>query len=443
MNIIHLYFSVSYLQGVSGLTVRTFTSIKIIDHMLWILIWIALFMFLVLIHELWHFIAAKKAWVCVEEFGIGIPPKAITLWKDKAWTCYTLNRIPLGWFVRMKGESQDEWAWIQSQIDEKIHGKSFLSVSVWWKLIILMAWIFVNTLFAWIAFSVAFMQWTGTFFVVPDNLFPIESKSYFMPSVSFLQKEGLLSGDITTIPATIEHVEVNSVAASVGIQSWDTIRAINDIPIAAFTLGKQLSQQLDTTFTITWETNEWTIKNAPITCWSDTCFLWVKVADTWQWIEVLPIQFQWWEAWKKGWHELRQQTRLTLAMLWSLGRKLFSGSWDQAAQAVNSLSWPLGIIKFGEAILTQWWVRMYLWFAWMISLALAIFNVLPIPALDGGRAMSVLIQTIWRFPAKTYYTIEWYITFAFFVLLMWLGIYIIFQDLNKFWWISLSALWWW
>jgi regulator of sigma E protease len=53
-------------------------------------------MFLVVIHELGHFIAAKKSGVKVLEFGIGIPPKAFKLWTDKSGTEYTVNRIPLG-----------------------------------------------------------------------------------------------------------------------------------------------------------------------------------------------------------------------------------------------------------------------------------------------------------------------------------------------------------
>ncbi|MBU0626603.1 site-2 protease family protein [Patescibacteria group bacterium] len=52
-------------------------------------------MLLILIHELGHFIAAKRSGVKVEEFGIGIPPKVIKLWTDKDGTDYTLNLIPL------------------------------------------------------------------------------------------------------------------------------------------------------------------------------------------------------------------------------------------------------------------------------------------------------------------------------------------------------------
>lgn len=54
-----------------------------------------MFMTLVIIHELGHFLAAKKSGVQVKEFGIGLPPKALKLWTDKSGTDYTLNWIPL------------------------------------------------------------------------------------------------------------------------------------------------------------------------------------------------------------------------------------------------------------------------------------------------------------------------------------------------------------
>jgi regulator of sigma E protease len=80
---------------------------------------------------------------------------------------------------------------------------------------------------------------------------------------------------------------------------------------------------------------------------------------------------------------------------------------------------------------------LYIAFAGMISLALAIFNMLPIPALDGGRALWVIIQKVFRFSKEKYFNIEWYINTVFFILLMVLGIYIILKDLVVFRWIHI------
>jgi regulator of sigma E protease len=108
--------------------------------------------------------------------------------------------------------------------------------------------------------------------------------------------------------------------------------------------------------------------------------------------------------------------------------------------SVNRLSGPVGIVKVGEAIYQWQWIWMYIAFAGMISLALAVFNVLPIPALDGWRALGVLIQEIFWLEPEKHFVIENYFNVTFFVLLMWLGIYIILLDLVRFWWVSIPWL---
>jgi membrane-associated protease RseP (regulator of RpoE activity) len=65
----------------------------------------------------------------------------------------------------------------------------------------------------------------------------------------------------------------------------------------------------------------------------------------------------------------------------------------------------------------------------MISLALAIFNILPIPALDWGRLLGVLIQYIFRIPKEKYFKVENIINMIFFFLLMGLGVYVLVKDL--------------
>jgi len=93
----------------------------------------------------------------------------------------------------------------------------------------------------------------------------------------------------------------------------------------------------------------------------------------------------------------------------------------------------VGIVKFGGGIRQNGGGWLFLAFAGMISLALAIFNVLPIPALDGGRAVGVLLQAIGRRKAESYFVIENYFNLTFFAALMILGVYIILLDLERWW----------
>src|SRR3989338_4707249 len=73
-----------------------------------ILAFIIIFSILVLVHEWGHFYFARRAGIKVEEFGIGLPPRAKKLFTDKKGTLYSLNWIPFGGFVRLYGEDASD-----------------------------------------------------------------------------------------------------------------------------------------------------------------------------------------------------------------------------------------------------------------------------------------------------------------------------------------------
>lgn len=83
------------------------------------------------------------------------------------------------------------------------------------------------------------------------------------------------------------------------------------------------------------------------------------------------------------------------------------------------MSGPVGAVKIGDVLVEQGMWSQFLAFGALISFALAVFNILPIPALDGGRWLGVIIQTIF-FPKKIeqYFAIEGYVNFVCFILLM-------------------------
>lgn len=115
------------------------------------------------------------------EFGIGIPPKAFTIYTDKSGTEWTLNWIPLGGFVRLKGEDPEQGDFLDPD--------SFITASVPWKMIILFGGIAVNTLFAWLIFSFAFMYGVKPITVAPEAASTIQSQSYLIPTMQFLEQE--------------------------------------------------------------------------------------------------------------------------------------------------------------------------------------------------------------------------------------------------------------
>lgn len=388
-------------------------------------------MFLVFIHELWHFWAAKKAGVKVKEFGIGIPPKAISLHTDASGTEYTLNWIPLGWFVRLKWENP-EW-------DDFLDADSFVSASLPWKLFILAAWVLMNLWFAWVLFTALFMSGVKPVTVISENMMKEDVQSYLIATRSFLDKKWYLSGDIQEVPIQVAEVFSWSLASGAGILSGDTIVSIDATPVTNLSFWSVLKQQIDATFALEFTRDGKNITKQ-VTCPDDQCFFGIRFAG-WGTQEILPITMWFTQAMKASAYEIKEQAKITFGLMWYLWRNLFSGESEKVERSVNKLSWPVGIVKFGEQILEFGGRLQYLAFGGMVSLALAFFNMLPIPALDGGRALGVLIQNIFRLKPESYYKVEWYFNFIVFILMMLLGIYIIMLDLVRFRWVNIPFIW--
>jgi regulator of sigma E protease len=139
-----------------------------------------------------------------------------------------------------------------------------------------------------------------------------------------------------------------------------------------------------------------------------------------------------WQAVIMAGKEVRAETKLTFSMLWTLVTNLSSRDKVKIQESVDQLSGPIGATKIGSQMIAIGWWQYLLIFAAMISLALAVFNILPIPALDGGRIVSVIIQRAWRIPKNKFATIEGYVNFFFFVILMLLWIMIMIKDYIQF-----------
>jgi len=399
--------------------------------MIGIILGIALFMFLVIIHELGHFIAAKKSGVKVLEFGIWIPPKAFTIWTDKSGTEYTVNRIPLGWFVRLK--------WEDPKDTEDFNAKdSFIKAKIWKKIIILLWWVTVNFLFAWAVFTAIFTRGIKPISIIPENALAIESRSYLMPTASFLEEQWFLSWERSDIPATIAETIPWSAAESLGLQVNDTILSIDGKAVSSLTIWQELQRKIGQSITIAYE--RWDeLLTTQYQCPDDSCVLGIALEGNNN-IQIDSIKFPFPQSIGAGRREMGAQTSLTFNALGTLGKNLLSFNGEKVSNSLNKLTGPVGAVKFSDMLRQSGGWIAFLAFGWIISLALALFNVLPIPALDGGRLLGVLVQWIARLKPEKYFTIEWYLNVIFFILLMGLGVYIIFKDLVQFWGVSLPFI---
>jgi regulator of sigma E protease len=362
-----------------------------------LIIGLVLFVGLVVIHEFGHFIVARRNGVDVEEFGIGFPPK---IWgrKTKKKFIFSINALPLGGFVRLKGEH-----------DADTGKGTFGSASLGVKTRIMAAGVAMNLLVALILFTV--LAWIGMPQLI-DNQFSVHSDAK-------VAKRELLVGD----------VQHGSPAAKIGLQPRDQLVSItpisqqktiminsaNELPAITKSLAGQtvvltyirngVSQQAKTTLLTQQvvKASETPPTSAQQAHAAANCqavpsnakgYLGISPTD-------YTLQRSTWSAPIVALGLTKQFTVLTFRGLGSavmgLGSTIAGLATNNKAarecgqtQASSQVSGPVGIfiiLKDGSALGFQ----LMLMIVAVISLTLAIMNILPIPALDGGKIFVTLI----------------------------------------------------
>jgi len=362
-------------------------------------------------------LTAKKCWVKVYEFWIWLPPKIKTLFKDKWWTEYTLNAIPLGWFVRPK--------WEDLSNNNEIYDKdSFHSKTLFQKILILLWGVIVNLLIAFALFTLAFWQGIRPIFIVPDSTHNFSAQSYLFPTYSFAKKIGYIQSNPQ--PVKIEWIikAPGTLSNTLDFKTWDIVKLINNVEVNTDNISKVLKQNLWKQVVITLQRGQ-EIINLTGYCPSDWCLLWIYFNSD---RKIVPIKMNFFQAIKSSIYEIKNEIIFTFEWLKFIFKKITS--W-QTKQAIESMSGPVWAVAIGKYIL-ELWVWEYVAFIWAISLALAIFNLLPIPALDGWRILTTIIMHLGKFNPKRYLQVENYFNMIFFGLLMLLWLYIMYLDFIRF-----------
>ncbi|MGB9883548.1 MAG: M50 family metallopeptidase, partial [Microgenomates group bacterium] len=145
-----------------------------------IIIFILTLGLLVLVHELGHFLAAKKNGVKVEEFGFGLPPRLFGIKKGE--TLYSINLLPIGGFVKLYGEELHE---IKTN---KLKNRAFINKTPWQKAMIIVSGVIGNFILGWALISFLFTQGVP----VPTKKIIIEKVADNSPA----QSVGLKTGDV-------------------------------------------------------------------------------------------------------------------------------------------------------------------------------------------------------------------------------------------------------
>ncbi len=336
--------------------------------MLTAIIFIIILGVLVFVHELGHFVVARRNGVKAEEFGFGFPPRIVgvvrigegkklrLVWGNREMqsknTIYSVNWIPLGGFVRIKGEDGGN----------KQDKDSFAAKKAWPRTKILAAGVIMNFLFAWFLISIAF--WIGAPEAIDDS-----------------------GANIPNSKIQITEVMPNSPADQAGIKVGDEILKqdgnvrfgnVSDVQnYVDANKGKQITLDLKRGGQSI-EVNVTPRENAP----TGQGPLGIALAQTV--IKSYPI-------YQAIWNGLVATFNITLAILialYDILKKLFM------FQGVGAeISGPVGIAVLTKQVTTLGLVYV-LQFAALLSINLGIINALPIPALDGGRILFILIEKI-------------------------------------------------
>jgi regulator of sigma E protease len=392
-----------------------------------IIAFVVALLLLVVAHEWGHYIVARKAGVTVHEFSVGMGKRLLTFGKDSHGTIFNLRAFPIGGYVRIKGESPGEKGAL-TQAD------SFIRAPFWWKVAILLWGIAMNVIVARVIFTIGLWYGVKPIQILPDNVMKTQSRSYLMPSYSFLEEKWYIPVGVQQ-PAKIMQVWAEWLAKGMGMRIGDVIETINGKAISTMTIQHELQQNIGKGITLRVRrgSGEQTLQAM---CPGDSCLLGVLL-DTWVPVVIAPIKMPLGRAMIASVGEIKQQVTMTLRGLGGIVSTLFT---KNRGQAVQKLSGPIGAAKVGQFVIASWGWMQFVMFAGMLSLALAVFNLLPIPALDGWRLLGVIIQKVGRLQESKYYEIEWYINTLFFVLMLVLGVFIMLQDLVRARWVKIPGL---
>jgi len=320
-----------------------------------VVIFLVILSLLILIHELGHFAAAKIFGMEVEEFGIGSPPRAKKLFNWKG-TLFSLNWLPIGGFVKIKGEVMD------STSEESALGSSatvrgeiqnmFWDKPMWQRAVVLLAGVFGNFVLGVILFGVVY---------------------------------SVMGVPTQTGKVRIVGVSESSPAAEAGIAEGDVVKGFKESGDLIKMINENKGQEV--VLVVMGEDGERNVRvipreNPP----EGEGSLGVLLSDT----EL--VKLPWWQMPVKG-------VVVGTKEAYAWGSEIVKGLWGMVAGLANGegvsedVAGPVGIYKISAKVNEMGWLAS-LQFMGILSMNLAVLNILPLPALDGGRLVFLGLEMI-------------------------------------------------
>lgn len=332
-----------------------------------IITFLCILFLLVVVHELGHFLLAKFFKMRVDEFAFGFPPTVFQKkFKD---TIYSFNLIPLGGFVKIFGENgltQEELEKLTPHEKSQLFGQK-----IWWqRIIVLCGGVLFNIVAAFVLFVSVFM--------IGSNVYLDKSE---IKSVDYTQRKLVLLDMNAKSPLINSSIETgdNIIAFEADGQKLET-NSLDSFSASEFVQTHNNSQ-----ITITFLDKENNTKQVTVVPKAGIVegkkILGAKFADStfkkYSFFEAIP--------------QAAQTTYDQLTFIFSGLYQLVSDMIYKNTKLEDNLSGPIGLAVMTAQVASHGFDQV-LAFAAMLSLSLAAFNILPIPALDGGRVLFVLFE---------------------------------------------------
>lgn len=318
--------------------------------LLTIFVFILVLSILVFIHELGHFLTAKYFGMKVEEFGLGLPPKVFG--KKIGETFYSLNLLPIGGFVKLAGEEENE----EEKIPEKEKNLYFYNFPKWKRAVVLSAGVVMNFILAVTVISYIFTQGI----TMPTQRVRIEKVLSSSPA----QRAGLSKNDII-IAINNQKISTPDDLISITQKNLDK-EILMEVNKFSDNAGKSLIVKII-------PRAKYPQNEGPM-----------GVVIT----NLEEKKYSWYLA---PFYGLKETLNLTLLLVKGIGGLLFKVF--TFSELPKDVAGPIGIAQLtGQAVKFGWMAVLQL--LGLLSLNLAVVNILPIPALDGGRLAFVFLEKI-------------------------------------------------
>ncbi len=333
-----------------------------------ILIFLGVLFALVLVHELGHFAVAKWTGMRVDEFGIGFPPKIFGI--KRGGTEYTFNLFPIGGFVKIRGEDGVFTG------EQSADNESFTSKSKWAQSAVLVAGVTMNILFAWVLVAIAFGIGVKTAVSESDAT---SNASLVITNVL----EGSPAGEALLTPGTV----INEVSAG-----GDSLEVLTPSSFSNF-IATHSTEPVTLIHTVGDELR--VLQLTPVTGIIDGKTERPAIGVALSLIDTVPRSVG--DALtQSGMYVLTSLRDITVGIV-----KLVTDALLMRAD-LSQVAGPVGIVGLvGEA--SAFGLTSLLMFTAFISLNLAVINIFPFPALDGGRLLFVGIEALKGTPIRPHY----------------------------------------